>query len=233
MANPWLSIPASEYDEHLAHPAVRQRAFLDRIFSNALSDYEPRSVALLGCATGGGLEHVDPDHTVRVTAVDVNPEYLEVTRSRFSEQLPQLELIQADLESCELDAAAYDLVHCALVLEYVDPEIVLKKAVRWLCPRGVLMVVLQLPSQEVAAVTPTGCDSLKLLAPIMTLHEPEAIRQLAGQVALVEQTSSIDRLETGKQFYVARYCHVDQMTNYQHPCADKWLDRPIARKNNP
>ena len=208
MVSPWLSIPASEYDEHLAHPAVRQRAFLDRVFANALSDYEPSSVALLGCATGGGLEHIDSDHCHRVTAVDLNPVYLEVTRSRFSDQLPNLELIQADLESCELDAAAYDLVHCALVLEYVDPEIILRKAARWLSSGGVFVVVLQLPSQEVAAVTPTGCDSLNTLAPIMTLHKPEAIRQLAGQVALVERTSSIERLETGKQFYVAHYCHL-------------------------
>jgi hypothetical protein len=34
-------------------------------------------------------------------------------------------------------------------------------------------------------------------------------RELAGQVALVERTSSIERLETGKQFYVAHYCQVE------------------------
>ena len=48
MANPWLSIPASQYDEHLAHPAVRQREFLDGLLANVLTEYKPRCVALLG-----------------------------------------------------------------------------------------------------------------------------------------------------------------------------------------
>ena len=52
MSNPWLSIPATEYDEHLAHPAVRQREFLDRVFSNALLDYEPNSSSTERLVTG-------------------------------------------------------------------------------------------------------------------------------------------------------------------------------------
>ena len=80
MSNPWLSIPASEYDEHMAHPAVQQRAFLDRVFASALSEHKPRSVALLGCATGGGLEFIDTATTMQVTAVDLNPEFVKMTR---------------------------------------------------------------------------------------------------------------------------------------------------------
>jgi len=205
MSNPWLSIPPSEYDEHLAHPAVRQREFLDQVFCGALAEYTPSSVALLGCATGGGLENVDFKTTSRVTAVDLNPAFIDITRSRLASHLPQLELIEADLESCELDAGAYDLIHCALVLEYVDPDVVLAKIARWLSPNGVLVVVLQLHSPEAKAVTETGCESLKLLEPLMKLHEPDDIRQRAAMVKLSEAKSTVERLETGKEFYIGHF----------------------------
>ena len=151
---------------------------------------------------GWWLEHIDVSRTDRVTVVDINPEYIEVTRSRFAQRIPQLELIQADLESCELDIGVYDLIHCALVLEYVDPDIVLAKAARWLSPHGVLVVVLQLDSPGVQAVTETGYESLKLVEPFMRLRAPEDIRQQAQKLQLEEVTSSVERLETGKQFYI-------------------------------
>jgi uncharacterized protein (TIGR02246 family) len=206
--NPWLAIPADEYDAHLAHPAVQQRTFLDRVFADALAQHKPRSIALLGCATGGGLEYVDAHATDRITAVDSNPAYLAATRSRYAGRLPQLELLEADLQTCDLAPVSYDLIHCALVLEYVDPEIVLTKAAPWLSARGALVVVLQLPSEEIAAVTPTESESLKLLAPIMTLHKDDDIRRLAARAGLVEQSSSIEQLQTGKQFFVAHFRHV-------------------------
>ena len=205
--NPWLLIPAHEYDNHLAHPSVRQREFLDRVFAEVLNSCQPHSIALLGCATGGGLDHVDPCKVDRITAIDINSDYLEVTRSRFSRMLSQLELQQADLERCELEGGAYELIHCALVLEYVDTEIVIPKMARWLSRSGVLVMVLQLASPEIQAVIDTGCESLKRLEPIMRLHEPEDIRQVAASVGLCETDSAIERLETGKQFYVGRFQH--------------------------
>ena len=100
---------------------------------------------------------------------------------------------------------AYELVHCALVLEYVDPDVVLAKIARWLSPNGVLVVVLQLHSPEAKAVTETGYDSLKLLEPLMKLHEPDDIRQRAIAVGLLESASQIECLESGKQFYIGHF----------------------------
>lgn len=96
-------------------------------------------------------------------------------------------------------------MHCALVLEYVDPDVVLAKIARWLSPNGVLVVVLQLHSPEAKAVTETGYDSLKLLEPLMKLHEPDDIRQRAIAVGLLESASQIECLESGKQFYIGHF----------------------------
>ena len=207
MRNPWLSIPASEYDEHLSHSDVRQREFLDEVFLSVLKQHCPKRIALLGCATGGGLGHIDPQQTSKVTAVDLNAQYIETTRSRYSDHLPQLELVHADLHSCELDANAFDLIHSALVLEYVDPVIVLTKIARWLAAGGVLVIVLQLESAEIEAVTETGCESLKLLEPLMRLHSPDDIRAIATKVNLREAKARRVQLASGKQFYVGQFTH--------------------------
>lgn len=205
MNNPWHSMPPGEYDEHLSHPDVCQREYLDRVFAGVLAGYTPNSIALPGCATGGGLQHVDPRTTNRVTTVDLNSEFADVTRSRFAGRLPQLEVIEADLEVCELDAGSYELVHCALVLEYVDPDVVLSGIARWLARTGVLVVVLQLESPAVAAVTETGCNSLKLLEPLMHLHSPDEIRKRAAAVHLCETRSAVELLESGKEFYISHF----------------------------
>lgn len=202
--NPWLQIPADEYDVHLAHPDVRQRQFLDHVFGHAISKHQPRSIALLGCATGGGLQLVDPAIVQQVTAIDLNPEYVEITRSRFAACLP-LKLLNADLEDCELDPGTYDLIHSALVFEYVNPSSVLARIARWLAPTGVLVVVLQLESDNVKAVTDTGCESLKLLEPFMKLHTPDEICELAALANLDECRRSIETLPGGKQFYIGEF----------------------------
>lgn len=205
MTNPWLSIPAEEYDLHLSHPSVRQREFLDAEFASVLEEIKPRSIALLGCATGGGLDCVDPQVTRRITAVDLNPDYVQETQRRYSKRLPQLEVIRADLEDCELDPLAYELIHCALVFEYVDPAVVLERISRWLTADGVVVIVLQRESPKQQAVSNTGCESLKLLEPLMKLHEPKDIVEQAARFGLHQIMSTVEQLESGKEFYIGKF----------------------------
>jgi len=98
MNNPWLTIPASDYEGHMGSPDVDQTSFLSAQFNNAIERYPCGSIALLGCATGNGLEHVERDRTKRITAVDINPEYLEILKTRYRDRVAGLEVVQADLE---------------------------------------------------------------------------------------------------------------------------------------
>lgn len=207
MANPWLAIPANDYDRHMSHPSVRQRNLLDRVFEDVLRQRQPRNVAVLGCATGGGLDRIDAQKTEHVTAIDINSAYARITRERFAERLPQLEVLHADLHSLELDTNTYDLIYCGLVLEYVEPVVVLNKISRWLSHEGMLAVVLQLHSSDLAPVTESGVPSLKHLATSMHLIDPEAFRQQAAAASLMESSSSIEKLDSGKRFYVGKLIH--------------------------
>lgn len=72
--NPWLRIPASDYEGHMNSPDVRQGEFLNRFFSEALAAFKPSAVLVCGCSTGNGLEHIDPTITEHVVGFDINPD---------------------------------------------------------------------------------------------------------------------------------------------------------------
>ena len=63
VTNPWRNIPETDYVGHMSHPSVNQRSVLNRLMRAALADVHPRSLLVLGCSTGNGLEHVDPTVT--------------------------------------------------------------------------------------------------------------------------------------------------------------------------
>jgi SAM-dependent methyltransferase len=200
--NPWLSIPASDYEGHMRSPEVGQLAFLSDVFGEILEEFRPVTLAVLGCATGNGFERIDPARVRRVVGVDVNPEYLEIARRRFAPRIPGLELIRADLSAADLEPGSCDLIHAALVLEYAAPEIVVPKAAAWLAPGGVFSVVLQLPADS-GMVTETAFASLRSLEQTMRLVDPSELAELTRANGLVEIRARKVTLPSGKPFFVA------------------------------
>lgn len=63
MRNPWLEIPAADYVGHMVGPEVGQLPVLSRLLREALEQFRPHDLLLLGCSTGNGLAHVDPTVT--------------------------------------------------------------------------------------------------------------------------------------------------------------------------
>jgi len=59
MRNPWLDIPELDYVGHMSSPMVNQRPVLSRLMGDALKCVRPRTMLVLGCSTGNGLEHVE------------------------------------------------------------------------------------------------------------------------------------------------------------------------------
>jgi len=205
--NPWLTIPAADYEGHMGSPEVGQLAFLSEVFRDALNAYQPRRLLVVGCATGNGFEHIDRDSCEGVVAVDINPEYLSVLKTRFPDAAIQTRC--EDVAKCEFDTASFDLIHCALIFEYVDPSSVVGKLARWLRPGGVLVVVLQLPHDNAAAVSATPYSSLRRLEPIMRLVDPAKLERLAREVRLSELQRETRTLVSGKRFYVAVFSRRD------------------------
>jgi hypothetical protein len=202
--NPWLSIPVADYEGHMASSAVQQLGYLNEVFREVLAETRPAALAVPGCTTGNGFEHL-PAETARVIGIDVHPGYLDMLRERFAHRLPGLELICADVRDPLLAFDSMDLVHCALVLEYVRPEDVVGRFAGWLRRGGALSVVLQLPFGEHAPVTETPYTSVRVLEPCLHLVEPERLDELAAAAGLCAVRRRIDTLPTGKQFFVALY----------------------------
>jgi len=81
MKNPWLTIPAADYEAHMALPQVAQAQALNALMAAVLTQYAPKSLSVIGCTTGNGFEHIDTTHTRRVVGIDINPDYLAVLKA--------------------------------------------------------------------------------------------------------------------------------------------------------
>ena len=185
--NPWLDIPEADYVGHMSSPDVDQYGVLNRLLRDALAAVRPRTLLVLGCAAGNGLEHVDSVVTSRVVAVDINRRYLEKLAGRFPD--PGFDL---------------QVQHAALVFEYVDWPTVLSPVASALRPAGVLSVVLQRPSPGKPAVTPTPFASLRSLESIFRFVDPDALAARAASHGLSPESQRTQLLPSGKAFEVLR-----------------------------
>jgi SAM-dependent methyltransferase len=198
--NPWLTIPAQDYEGHMDSPAVDQLAPLKKIFAGALKKFQPRTVAILGCATGNGIDAVDFEKIYKLYALDINPDFLEIMKKRYSRNLSQIETIACDLDRDQPGLSNIDLVFAALIFEYVDAQIVMEKIAKWLAPNGVVVVVLQCPCKDISEITPSSFKSLEKLAPIMKLVDSKQLISIAKTNRMTLLQQKIHKLKSGKQF---------------------------------
>lgn len=198
--NPWLMISAADYLGHMGSPEVDQLSVLARILRDTLKRHRPRTLLVLGCATGNGFEHIDPGVTRRVTGVDINAEYLERLRQLFPR--PEFECILRcqDVVGCALPRGEFDLVHCALILEYVEWRRLLPRLAEALAPAATLSIVLQKPSSSVPAVTPSAFASLRRLESVFQFVDVEALLRAARVLGLQTRERREVRAKQGKKF---------------------------------
>lgn len=205
MDNPWLNIPASDYEGHMSLPEVNQLSFLGDVLKESLAKYGNSSVAYLGCSTGNGLEYIRNEKTHKLTAIDINPEYLEILRNRYQSRIPSLEIIEANLNDFKGHVQQYSLIFAGLLFEYLAPGPLLKKISNWLEKAGVMVVVLQLQDKHTKKVSDTPYSSLKQLDPIMNLVSDQDFKLMAKESGLKELEGKRVTLESGKSFYIGVY----------------------------
>ena len=205
MTNPWLTISAEDYEAHMASPEVDQLRALNQLFNTVLEEFRPESLAVPGCTTGNGFEHIDPAVTRRVVGIDINPSYLGVARTRFLSSHPMLELLEKDFTSETFAIDPVSLVFAALVFEYVSVREAVRNISRSLTPGGVLVAALQLPSLTSTPVTKTRFKSLEALGPIMNLVSPQEFSLACFHNGLREVRQTRIPLKQGKEFWVGFY----------------------------
>jgi len=205
MKNPWLDIPLADYEGHMHLPEVAQAQLLADVFEEMLKRYCPSSVAVLGCAGGNGFERIPTTTTKRVVGVDINPDYIQALHLRFHSRIPGLELIVGDIQSEAVRFAPVEFVFAALVLEYVDLAITLRRIRSLLHVAGILGTVVQLPSPASSAVTPSPFTSIQTLAPVMRLVPPDELRESAERAGYRELARHRTQSPGGKQFQLQTF----------------------------
>ena len=205
MINPWLKIPATDYEAHMSLPEVAQTQALNALLFSALTEYAPASLAVFGCTTGNGFEHIDTSQTRRVVGVDINHEYLLILKNRFGRKIPYLQTIEADFTNSDFQIERVSMVFAGLVFEYVSIRAALLSIERCMLPGGILVAVLQLTSAESAPVTATQYRSLELLTPLMHLVSPDEFSDACISIGLRELKTESFPLKMGKAFHVGYY----------------------------
>jgi len=205
MKNPWLEIPLSDYEAHMALPAVAQAALLRDIFAEAVRDHDPRSLLVVGCSGGNGFDCLAASNVERVIGIDINPAYVEAARARYAATVPGLQLLNGDIQKDDFDVEPVDLILAGLIFEYVDISVTLERLRQMLRPGGTLASVVQLPAASLPEVTPSPYPSLAALAPVMRLVDPEGLRNAAEAAGFRETDRHIRAPGTGKQFLVQEF----------------------------
>ena len=205
MKNPWLDIPLSDYEAHMALPAVAQAALLRDVFAEAVRAHDPRSLLVVGCAGGNGFDCLAASNVERVIGIDINPAYIETAHARYAAGVPGLQLFAGDIQRDEFDFAAVDLIFAGLVFEYVDVVATLARLRGMLRPGGTLVSVSQLPAAMLPEVTPSPYGSLAALAPVMRLVDPDNLQNAARAVGFLATNRRVLAPGTGKEFLVQEF----------------------------
>ncbi len=200
--NPWTVVPAADYERHMGPEGADQLAPLSAIVQESYLAAQPDRLLVLGCGTGNGLEHVDPAVTQRIVGVDVNLQYLGVARQRYFHLGPRLELYCQEAEKFRAPAGSFDLVHAALLFEYLHPEPLVRRIGEWLAPEGTCSVVLQLPGGE---APPPTTKALQIIQKAMRLVPPEELTRLFAAHGLAPKRSRTVPLKGGKQFWAGAF----------------------------
>lgn len=203
--NPWLIISSEEYEAHMSAPGVQQLQILNEIFRKILDQFNPKSICIPGATNGNGFEHLIDRNVKNILGIDINYRYLAECRAWFAEELPSLNLLCADIDELEMKDGQFDLIHAALIFEYLDFTKGVPKLSKWLSDGGVLSVVLQLSSESSEPVSETPYESIKKLSSIIKLVDEREFVDLAEESGLKEIYSSQVNLQKGKKFYVGYF----------------------------
>jgi hypothetical protein len=200
--NPWSVVPAADYERHMGPEGVDELAPLSALFQEAYLGAQPDRLLVPGIATGNGLEHVDPAVTRRIVGLDVNLQYLGVCRQRFFHLGPRLELFCVPATQWRSPPQGFDLIHTALLFEYLHPEPLVANLASWLSDRGSVSVVLRLPGGSGPA---PGQKALELIQRAMKLVPPEELTALMAAHGLVPRRSRTVPLGHGRSFWYGTF----------------------------
>ena len=98
-----------------------------------------------------------------------------------------------------------EMIFAGLIFEYVDLRAAMHNLRRLCAPGGMLVAVLQAPSAEAKAVSPSPYRSLQRLAPAMRLRDAREVKAAAAEAGFAPATTRSLTLPSGKSFVVLSF----------------------------
>ena len=107
----------------------------------------------VGCSVGV-FSRMLAEHFEKVTAIDISREALAAA-SYYNREARNLRFVHSNLQSFAAAQEQYDVIFCAEILYYIaqkDIEVVCRQLERYLSPRGIIVLVTGVPSQQASTV---------------------------------------------------------------------------------
>ncbi len=200
MKNIWLDIELSDYENHMALPSVAQSQYLSQYFFKLLESFHPKTVAILGCSGGNGLERINSEEVEKIICVDINPNFLKEAKHRYNKRFKDIEYVCQDITSENFKISNVDLMYAGLIFEYVDIELAINIAARFINSKGVLGAVLQQPNEKIPEVTPSRYKSLEKLSKVFGFVPSAKFIELCNIHGLKLISQIETQLESSKKF---------------------------------
>lgn len=141
MKNPWEDIKLDDYENHMNLDSVSQLPVLNTIINSQLNDYDTNSVCIFWIAGGNWLEHIDTNKYQKVYAIDINDNFLKITKKRFEDLMWWiLECKKIDLTKDSDKLPNAELVIANLLIEYISYHS-FQKAIKVVNPKFVSCVI--------------------------------------------------------------------------------------------
>src|SRR5688572_11090411 len=181
MDNVWNTIPLEDYELHMQHETVGQLHLLNDLTKKYLRKLSPDIVIFLGIAGGNGLEHIDNKVTSQVFGIDINQNYLDETKKRFKDQIPNLNLINIDISSRKTEKITKaNVIWAALIFEYVETDTCFEFINNNIQINGYLIVTIQ-ENNGVSSVSQTGIETIKSAGKIFRLVSESDLLSVADK----------------------------------------------------
>lgn len=119
MRNPWQDIDIKDYENHMNSGSVLQLQALNKITKQQLDDHDCKTVCFFGIAGGNGLEHITNNKYTKVFCIDINSQYLDVCKKRYSNLGDALCIMETDLSDVNAVIPKAEFVIANLLIEYI------------------------------------------------------------------------------------------------------------------
>lgn len=205
MRHPWLEIPITDYEAHMALPSVGQARLLGTVLERTVARFRPRSLAVLGVAGGNGLELIDRSIVRRVVALDFNSEYLALCTRRFAASFPEFESVLHDLSQGPPAVKPVECIFAGLVLEYLCVDQFCDYLASLLTTGGSFAALLQLPSATLPEISASPFSSLARLESALSFVDPTSLDEALSARGFTRIASERFDLDSGKSFHYASY----------------------------